>query len=407
MRAIPERARLTATRFRDLVERCTIPSWIESVDRSFGGYRVGAGTERSRHHLVATSRLLWTFAHSLRHGLASASDLGGAAEAGYTALANMLWDQEHGGFFWSADKTGPLDSGRYLYGQAFAIVSLVEHYRATGSRPSLDLAFETFRLVMRHAHDDENGGWHEHFDRFWRPLPPRSRVPIEVAGLKSGNAHLHWMEALAELCVATGSDEVSSALAEAFDVNRRFFYPPPGRTMASWRTDSWRRVWNLRGGTVSFGHLIEFAWMRLRAEHALSRPLGRDDFARTLDYVMRSGRERGREGLCHKGAAWGTITDPRRIWWVQAEYLVALTTAAELGAGQDSWSAPADLCNWLIDHQIDPRDGLWQSATDRTGRVTDPTKHGPWKAGYHEVRAMATFVRAVENVGECPVILVE
>ena len=60
-----------------------------------------------------------------------------------------------------------------------------------------------------------------------------------MPGLKSANAHLHVMEALAELCEATGDSEVAKSLGEATLINRTHFYPPDPGQAAFHRHPDW------------------------------------------------------------------------------------------------------------------------------------------------------------------------
>lgn len=391
---------------RLLVERA-FPSWCMTADETFGGYRVGMSeADRSAHHLIATARLLWTFSHGLRHGLASGDRIEHAASLGFRCLAQSLHDRERGGFFWRVSSEGDGgDNGKYIYGQAFAIYGLVEYYRVTGEEEALALAMETFEVVMMHAHDPNHGGWIEHFDEAWRPTPKGVANPIELTGLRSGNAHLHWMEALTELYLVTNAIAVESALGEAMEINRRWFYPAPGWRATAWRTPDWKRVrpWK---GRISYGHLVERAWLVLRAEHALGRESSWGELVRILDWVTRVAVDRRDGSLMAYGNVFGNIRDRTRIWWVQAEYLVALVAAVAHDLSTHRTANLDRLVDWLFEKQIDAIDGLWHGSIPAAGREVGQ-KHGPWKAGYHEVRAMATFVRAFGGEGNGRRVILE
>jgi mannose/cellobiose epimerase-like protein (N-acyl-D-glucosamine 2-epimerase family) len=89
----------------------------------------------------------------------------------------------------------------------------------------------------------------------------------------------------------------------------------------------------------------------------------------------------------------GTPPSTDKVWWVQAEGLVALSEALAADA-----APPADfeaglrlLLDWIWNHQRF-RDGIWAWSTDERGVLRNPTKAGNWKAGYHEVRAMCRFI---------------
>lgn len=50
-------------------------------------------------------------------------------------------------------------------------------------------------------------------------------------------------------------------------------------------------------------------------------------------------------------------------------------------------------CGWILDRQrLDS--GIWASRCERSGRFESLVANESWRAGYHEVRAMAEFVGA-------------
>ncbi len=392
---------------RRILQERSIPAWCAQSDPDFGGYRVGVtSVERSSHHLLVTARLLWTFSHAIRRDLSPDVDLEDAARTGYRCLRERLRDEDHGGFFWRvAGDGGSTDRAKYLYGQAFAIYGLVEYYRATGEQGALDLAVETFRIVMDKAHDEAHGGWNEHFDHAWKPMVPSTTVPIEIVGRKSANAHLHWMEALTELAMEIESDEVMAALGETLDLNRRYFYPETVFGATAWRRPDWRRMWFRRPADTSWGHFVEAAWLCIRADHALGRPISWNHFDRILSIAARYGVDARDGGLVARSSIFRRVVDQRRIWWAQAEWLVALTTAVEREP-LSRWSELLyTVCEWLLASQIDPSDGVWIANVTSGDRADG--KSGPWKAGYHEVRAMTIFTGAFLGASDAELTIFE
>jgi mannose/cellobiose epimerase-like protein (N-acyl-D-glucosamine 2-epimerase family) len=93
------------------------------------------------------------------------------------------------------------------------------------------------------------------------------------------------------------------------------------------------------------------------------------------------------------GRGSGPATDRRKVWWAQAEALAALT---------DGWEerlpsyegALSRLVDWVLEHHILSSDGIWITSTDEAGAPLDHTKAGPWKAAYHDLRAMTKYVAA-------------
>ena len=107
---------------------------------------------------------------------------------------------------------------KWLYGQSFAMYGLVEFYRASGRRDALIDATTLFDLIQARMVDHRHGGMIELLKEDFSPMPegtPTSETGIyHVSGLKSSNAHLHWMEALSELLDVTGRSDVRHALLD-------------------------------------------------------------------------------------------------------------------------------------------------------------------------------------------------
>jgi mannose/cellobiose epimerase-like protein (N-acyl-D-glucosamine 2-epimerase family) len=400
-----------------------LPYWYGMIDASRGGYRFldeprtfrsrvrvvgslakallqnrlrGRPVQHREKHLVNQSRLLWTFslAHRLGYGDAE-HDYLRAAEWGYRFLIDRMLDRRNGGFHWRADLAGRIiDPRKVLYGQAFALYALIEFHRASGSPEPLDLARSHFDVIQARMHDERNSGWVEHCDADFKSLaacPDRSvqGLPDRV-GLKSANAHLHWLEALSEHLDATGEAAVRSALEEVLDITNRFFFPADPASCCRYRTPDWGSIGGPGRDGFSFGHNVEYAWLMIRAQEILRTPSAWDRFDALLRHALKHGFDRERGGFYASGSGEGTATDTKKIWWVQAEGLAALSNALGHQFDREYDEGLDLLLHWILNHQTLP-DGIWVWCTDATGTVTRFIN--TWKAAYHEVRALTKFIR--------------
>jgi mannobiose 2-epimerase len=342
------------------------------------------------------------FSHAHLKGLDKAG-LGylAAAEQGYRFLLEHFHDADHGGFRWMTDRAGrKLNDAKILYGQAFVVYALVELARAGGDSDVLSTALDLHRVVNERTRDSENGGWFEHTTPDWSLLPvDDARAVLDVAGLKSANANVHWLEALIELFDATGSEQVRRSLLEARLVNHRYFFPPDPARSCQYRQPDWSPVAGAASNAVSYGHNVEFAWMLIRAEKVLGLPPSWEVFYAHLDHALRNGYDHRRGGAYHAGFGNRPATRTEKVWWVQAELAVALTDAL-LNRWDHRYSrALVQTLGFVERHQTVHADGVWVQAVTAKGRRQEARKAGPWKVGYHEVRAL---VRLVEAFAHCP-----
>ncbi|MCS7338155.1 MAG: AGE family epimerase/isomerase [Verrucomicrobiae bacterium] len=98
-------------------------------------------------------------------------------------------------------------------------------------------------------------------------------------------------------------------------------------------------------------------------------------------------------GLFHRGPRGSPATVPDKVWRVQAEWLAALTEAAQHNPKPECVAALAQTAEFVLKHQAD-RDGIWFDTVTRDGTPKDTRKAHNLKANYHDVRALVKFVKA-------------
>jgi mannobiose 2-epimerase len=395
-----------------------LPYWHRTVS-SVGGYQVydpgdrswraqiksmiKGDNDRSQNEsmrgLISQARLLWVFSHAHLCGYSTSQhDHLKAAGHGYSYLIETMLDRDYGGFYWKTDvNRGVIEPHKILYGQGMAIYALVEYHRASALSEPLEYACSIYEIVQQNLHDETHKGWIEHCERDSTPLTATGeRLPgvPDVIGFKSGDAHLHWMEALTELYAETKDASVRESLLETIELLCRKFYPPNVNASCEYRTTDWKAVAGDEFSNVSHGHMVEFAWLLLHAQQTLGLPRDWDHFASLVGHSLRFGFDHDRGGLYFRGKPRELACDTTKYWWVQAEALSALTDAVA-HFDSDEYSGPlTKLVNWILNYQIRADDGVWIVSTDAAGQPLNVKKAGEWKAAYHEVRAITKFVHS-------------
>lgn len=401
-----------AAAFRTTLATKILPYWYDTaIDWKRGGYELADDAVKGRQaaeekQIVTQARMVWGFALAHRHGLTTAQrDYLRASAHGVKFLRERFRDREHGGYFWSVTPDGQVrDARKRIYGEAFVIYALVEYYRASADRTALDDAMQLYREIQQHAHDARNGGWMEHFERDWRPLPLRDPGAIvEVAGLKSANTHLHLMEALTELYAETNDRAVRESLEESLRLNRKYFYPRNAARSAFHFQPDWKPVTDPRSQGLSYGHNVEFAWLMVRAESTLGKRPSWSHFHNHLAHTLKNGTDHERGGVYNRGVGDQPATDTDKVWWVQSEMLAALTDGLGNQPSNAAYrEALSKLIRFVRAHLEDPRDGIWLDTVTVDGRPKSTGKAHNWKANYHDVRAILKFVLAFENDHKAP-----
>jgi mannose/cellobiose epimerase-like protein (N-acyl-D-glucosamine 2-epimerase family) len=380
----------------------TLPYWYDtSIDTNYGGYVLaddGKGHRDAKEkQLVSQARMLWTFSHVHRKGYSDERrDYLKAAAHGYRFLQERFLDRDHGGYFWKTDLSGkPTNDRKILYGQSFVIYALVEYYRASGNPEALRRANELYRSLQNNSYDAAYGGWIEHFTRDWQFTSRLDAgAEVEVPGLKSANAHLHLMEALAELYQVTQNSKVRRSLEESLAINKRYFYPVEAGKSCFHREPDWRDVTAPESAGLSYGHNVEFAWLMVRAEQVLSRQPSWKHFEAHLRHALSYGYDYEHGGLYNRGTGDEPASQKDKVWWVQAEMLAALTDGFKQRPNEAYSRALSLLLEFVTAHQVDPADGIWFDTVTEDGQRKNPAKAHNWKANYHDVRALVKFIEA-------------
>jgi mannobiose 2-epimerase len=319
-----------------------------------------------------------------------------AAKQGYLFLLDHFLDQENGGYFWKTDLAGkPTHDCKFLYGESFVVYAFVEYHRASGDTNALRHALDLYGVLQKRLHDPKNGGWIEHTERDWTPLSPGDRRnEVEVVGFKSANAHLHWMEALAELYEVTRDVEVKQSLEEALRINQEHFYPKDAGRSCFHRQPDWKAVTDPRSAGLSYGHNVEFAWLMIRAEQVLGRSPSWPHFYAHLDHALRYGCDVERGGLYARGVNDQPASDTSKVWWAAAEWVAALSDALKHRPNPAYEQALLKQLEFVRKCQVDPKDGIWIDTVAADGRPRSTAKAHNWKANYHDVRGLVKFIDA-------------
>jgi mannobiose 2-epimerase len=391
-----------AGRWRSELAARTLPYWYDTArDTHRGGYLLaddlkGRGQARDKQ-LVTQSRMVWGFSHAQLKGFRSPGrDYLAAARQGHLFLLAHFRDPDHGGYYWKTDLAGkPTHDCKFLYGESFVVYAFVEYYRASGDAQALNHALDLYQVIQKRLHDPMHGGWIEHTERDWTPLKPGDpRNEVEVVGYRSANAHLHWMEALAELYEATRNPQVKQSLEEALRLNQEYFYPRDAGRSCFHRQADWTEVTDPKSAGLSYGHNVEFAWLMIRAEQVLGRPPSWSHFCAHLDHALKYGCDRERGGIYARGVGDQPASDTSKVWWAEAEWIAALSDALKHQPNPAYEQALLKQFEFIRQCQMDPKDGIWLDTVAADGQPKSTGKAHNWKANYHDVRGLVKFVEA-------------
>jgi len=398
-----------------------LPFWtVRMKDGINGGYithfdKNGKDTGEDEKSLISQTRCLYTVSSAYRSGYGD-EGFTELARHGFDFLVNKMWDEDYGGFFWMADRSGNVKTDKkILYGQSFAIYSLCEYTLATGDKRGIEHASKLFDLIHGFCYDSQYGGYLEMFHRDWTICGPG----MQGGDRKTLDVHMHLMEAYTTLYECSGLDIHRRQLLEIIDILLTRILHPVSKTGIPQFFRDWtiapqikfNIIWGLdrfAGGGQKFyatdntcyGHNAELAWLMIHALRILkSDPkIHSDLFRKIFDHTVNNGIDQEYGGVFVEGSHSGGVYDTEKEFWQQAEVLTALLYAVLLSGDDKYWEAYKNVHRFVFSKVINKAAGEWFPLLSRQGEPIWTHMGNSWKINYHTVRSMIQSIKMLDEI---------
>lgn len=337
--------------------------------------------------VILVSRLLWFMSEVAIYR--NSKEVFDAATKVYEYFIRNFIDEIDGGVVWLVDKDDRVADGRkQIYAQSFAIYALVSYFKLTGLAQSIDRAMIIFECIEKYGVDKKNGGYFEAFSNNWGFLEDVRLSDKDINSPKTMNNHLHLIEAYTELALAVKDKRITGALSKLLRCYLCKFYIPENNHFRMFQTVDWID----QSIAFSFGHDVESSWLIWKAANVIN---DRDLLSRCEPMVLGVVDACVERGLRADGSMIDladremTIINSQRVWWVQAETLVAFCNAYQISDKNKYLDYMFDLWGFIKKEVIDYENGewFWLSRPDQ-GEGYDIYKAGFWKGPYHNGRAL-------------------
>ena len=312
------------------------------------------------------------------------------ADHGIAALAGAFGDPEHGGWFTSVDRDGPVDTAKGAYPHAFVILAAASAAAAgrPGAAELLDAALD---VSLRHFWDDDAGMVVESWDRTFSAAEP----------YRGGNAAMHTVEAYLAAADASGDrawlDRAIRTTERVLELARGNHWRIPEhfdtelRPLWEYNADAPADPFRPYGATI--GHSLEWSRLALNASAALlargDAPPDRmlADATALFDAAVRDGwHVDGAPGFVYTVDWEGNPVVRRRLHWVLCEALAAAATLFHVTGEERFDEAYRRWWEYAEAHLIDHNGGSWWHELTPTHAVSRTVWSGKPDV-YHALQA--------------------
>jgi mannobiose 2-epimerase len=339
---------------------------------------------------------------------------------GMRYLRDRMWDREFGGWYWRTKIDGtPLEGAtKHSHGGAYAVETGALVFAATGERWALEHAEEGLDWHVRHAHDDEHGGFHNWMRRDGTVIMRGGEIPAgsgeldplgHDVGLKDVNVLGDWFEAMLDLAAHSKELLAGQQLRELADI-----YLAKATTAAGEVHYAFHPDWMPQPGPEWYGYGFEATHRFLRAAPVLPEFPAFEERAGVIARHTLQRARHGSGGYMYAGPSGEPMAlegfDLRarsRIWWVQFEAVRVLAIyASKEGRAGPYWRRLLAQWRFVKENLIDERyGGTYQQSTSDLApwrrpwfpRANWATRKGhDWKDASHETGALLMAIAALE-----------
>ncbi|MEN8118189.1 MAG: AGE family epimerase/isomerase [Bacteroidota bacterium] len=401
--------------FENELHKNILSFWIENgIEREGDGFHgavdlQGNPISDAPKSCVLNARILWTFAEAAKNfNNKKYAEVAGRA---YNVLENYFTDNKSGGYYMSIGaKNQPLDTIKHTYAQAFVLYALSKYYELFPSEKLKQQLTSYFSFLEEKTKDNSHQGYFEAFTRDWKPYSENRMADNNEP--RSMNTHLHILEAYTAYYKVSGNELAGKRLKELLELFIVKIIRPSGH-LGIFFDEKFTETHSSKA-ICSFGHDVEASWLLWEAAEILDDKLILSKMKslsiKMLNAVDRVGVDKD-GGLFLESTRFGSHLRTNKHWWPQAETLVAFMNGFELSSDNKYWEKLKLSWDFVDKHIIDHQNGEWFTKVNRLGvpyliePADDPSpyyrnnwKIDPWKAPYHNGRAMMELIKRIDKL---------
>ena len=215
------------------------------------------------------------------------------------------------------------------------------------------------------------------------------------------NTHLHLMEAISAYHLMAGHSLSRQRLIELIFILSSGVRRATVCACTDIHLRDWTPIDHPRSNCISYGHILENIWLLMASCDSASispAPL-LHFFTDSFAYALQYGEDGKKGGFYHAGPFDAAARSRGKIWWVQAEALVAAIRMYVLTHEERYLNCFSQTLNWINNFQVDWHNGDWHAQINRNGKPSGD-KAGEWKTPYHNGRAMIECLKLLHDLSQ-------
>jgi mannose/cellobiose epimerase-like protein (N-acyl-D-glucosamine 2-epimerase family) len=375
------------------------------VDPSGGIYHFykDDGTVYDRHtrHLVSSTRFVFNYAMAYRQ-FGDAADRA-RMEHALAFLRSAHRNPDTGGYAWQLrweDGRATIeDATNHCYGLAFVLLAYA-HAHMAGDAASRDFVAETFELMEQRFWESAHGLYADEATADWK-----------VGSYRGQNANMHACEALLAAFEATGEARYlhrAETLAHNITVRQAALY---GNLIWEHYNSDWSvdPDYNRHDSTNIFrpwgyqpGHLTEWAKLLLIMERHKAQMAGSSEWLlpramALFDAALDKAWDHRHGGIHYGFGPDGSVCDPLKYFWVQAESLAAAALLAERTGDARYWDWYDRIWAYSWEHFVDHEHGAWYRILGADNSKLTDEKSPAGKTDYHTMGACYEVLNVLKD----------
>lgn len=295
-----------------------------------------------------------------------------------------------GGYYWSKSTSNTFlhDAENVNMAQAFVLYGLVAYAGIKNSKEVDTVIDNHVNFIKKTLYDTKNGGYIDGFDENWN----LAEVPTKALG-----THLHLLEAFVKLYEYKKDDNLVPIIKELISIILDYFITKDTYDCLHRLTPEWEPLPN----EVWAGHNAECSWILCSAAEAIRNENLKDICnklaLKTMQQVLFKAIDNNNGGVFNVLRN-GKPTEKVKIWWPQAETIIALLNCLKITEDPKYFTKATELMDYLSANFI-ASNGEWYTEIWNTGEpnISLPMVHF-WKSMYHTVRYYAEVNERIINL---------